>query len=107
LPPLGAGLAAGEMLTSDVRLWHTKKSRLRLDHSGEPEPRVVQIAGGDATMMSEAARLNVDAGAQIIDIIWAAPRRKSANKAAGSSLMRDEALVRQILETVVKQFESQ
>lgn len=99
---MGAGIAAGEMLTCDVRLWHTDKSRRRMDHSGEPEPRVVQIAGGDARMMLEAAQRNVDAGAQIIDINMGCPAKKVCNKAAGSALMRDERLVRQILEVVVK-----
>ena len=99
---MGAGIAAGEMLTSDVRLWHTPKSRRRMDHSGEPEPRVVQIAGGDAQMMAEAAQRNADAGAQIIDINMGCPAKKVCNKAAGSALMRDESLVREILETVVK-----
>lgn len=98
---MGAGLAAGEMLTSDVRLWHTAKSRRRMDHSGEAEPRIVQIAGGDPQMMAEAARRNVDAGAQIIDINMGCPAKKVCNKAAGSALMRDEALVRRILEAVV------
>ena len=99
---MGAGIAAGEMLTCDVRLWHTEKSRRRMDHSGEPEPRVVQIAGGDPEMMAEAARRNVDAGAQIIDINMGCPAKKVCNKAAGSALMKDEPLVRQILEAVVK-----
>ncbi|HEU4484814.1 MAG TPA: tRNA dihydrouridine synthase DusB [Povalibacter sp.] len=99
---MGAGIAAGEMLTSDVRLWHTDKSRRRMDHSGEPEPRVVQIAGGDPAMMVEAAQRNVDAGAQIIDLNMGCPAKKVCNKAAGSALMRDETLVRQILEAVVK-----
>jgi tRNA-dihydrouridine synthase B len=99
---LGAGIAAGEMLTSDVRLWSTEKSRRRMDHSGEPEPRVVQIAGGDAQMMAEAARRNVDAGAQVIDINMGCPAKKVCSKAAGSALMRDETLVRQILEAVIK-----
>ena len=99
---MGAGLAAGEMLTSDVRLWHTEKSRRRMDHSGESEPRVVQIAGGDPEMMAEAARRNVDAGAQVIDINMGCPAKKVCNKAAGSALMKDEPLVRQILEAVVK-----
>jgi len=99
---MGAGIAAGEMLTSDVRLWHTEKSRRRMDHSGEPEPRVVQIAGGDPEMMAEAARRNVDAGAQIIDINMGCPAKKVCNKAAGSALLKDEPLVRQILEAVVK-----
>lgn len=99
---LGAGIAAGEMLTSDVRLWHTDKSRRRMDHTGEAEPRVVQVAGGDAQMMAEAARLNVEFGAQIIDINMGCPAKKVCNKAAGSALMRDEPLVREILEAVVR-----
>ena len=99
---MGAAICAGEMLTCDVRLWHTEKSRRRMDHSGEPDPRVVQIAGGDAQMMVEAAQRNVDAGAQIIDINMGCPAKKVCNKAAGSALMRDEPLVRQILEAVVK-----
>src|ERR1044072_8368702 len=99
---MGAGIAAGEMLTCDVRLWHTEKSRRRMDHSGEPEPRVVQIAGGDPEMMAEAAQRNVDAGAQIIDINMGCPAKKVCNKAAGSALMRDEPLGGQILEAGVK-----
>jgi tRNA-dihydrouridine synthase B len=99
---MGAGIAAGEMLTSDVRLWHTPKSQRRMDHTGEAEPRVVQIAGGDPQMMAEAAQRNVDAGAQIIDINMGCPAKKVCNKAAGSALMRDEQLVRHILEAVVK-----
>jgi tRNA-dihydrouridine synthase B len=99
---MGAGIAAGEMLTSDVRLWSTEKSRRRMDHSGEAEPRIVQIAGGDPQMMAEAARRNVDGGAQIIDINMGCPAKKVCNKAAGSALMKDEPLVREILEAVVK-----
>ena len=64
----GAGLAASEMLTCDARLWDTPKSRHRRDHRGEPGPRAVQIAGFDPQMMADAARRNVDAGAEIIDI---------------------------------------
>lgn len=98
---LGAGVAASEMVTSDVRLWHTDKSRRRMDHTGEPSPRVVQIAGGDAAMMAEAARLNADAGAEIIDVNMGCPAKKVCNKAAGSALLRDEALVAEILRTTV------
>ncbi len=98
---MGAGIAASEMVTSDVRLWNTSKSRLRLDHRDEPEPRVVQIAGYDAGMMAEAARMNVELGAQVIDINFGCPAKKVCNRAAGSALMRDEALVRQILAAVV------
>ncbi len=97
----GAGLAASEMVTADMRLWHTRKSRLRLDHEGEPEPRVVQIAGADATMMAEAARENVRRGAQIIDINMGCPAKKVCNRAAGSALLRDLDNVRRILTAVV------
>jgi tRNA-dihydrouridine synthase B len=97
----GAALAASEMVTSDVRLWHTDKSRRRLDHAGEPEPRVVQIAGGEPSMMAEAARLNADAGAQIIDINMGCPAKKVCNRAAGSALLREPALVASILHAVV------
>jgi tRNA-dihydrouridine synthase B len=98
----GAGLAASEMLTSDVRLWDTPKSRRRMDHSGEPGPRVVQIAGYDPDMMAEAAQRNVDAGAEIIDINMGCPAKKVCNRLAGSALMQDEALVARILHAVVR-----
>jgi tRNA-dihydrouridine synthase B len=98
----GAGLAASEMLTSDVRLWDTPKSRRRMDHTGEPSPRVVQIAGSDPVMMAEAARRNVDAGAEIIDINMGCPAKKVCNRLAGSALLQDEALVASILESVVQ-----
>jgi tRNA-dihydrouridine synthase B len=98
---MGAGLAASEMVTADVRLWNTSKSRLRLDHRGEPGPRVVQIAGFDPVMMADAARQNVDRGAQVIDINFGCPAKKVCSRAAGSALMRDENLVRQILAAVV------
>jgi tRNA-dihydrouridine synthase B len=99
---LGAGIAASEMLTSDTRLWNTVKSQRRRVHQAEQEPRIVQIAGGDPEMMTEAAQRNVDEGAQIIDINMGCPAKKVCNKAAGSSLLRDETLVASILQTVVK-----
>ena len=98
---LGAGLAVSEMTTADPRLWHTRKSRQRMDHLGEPEPISVQIAGYDPMMMAEAARYNVDHGAQIIDINMGCPAKKVCNVWAGSALMQDEALVARILEAVV------
>lgn len=98
---MGAGLVVSEMVTSDSRLWHTRKSRLRLAFSGEPEPRAVQIAGGDPDMMAEAARLNERMGAQIIDINMGCPAKKVCNKAAGSALLKDESLVADILQAVV------
>ncbi len=99
---LGAGLAASEMLTAQTRLWTTPKSQRRMDHAGEPSPRVVQIAGFDPQMMAEAARLNVDAGAEIIDINMGCPAKKVCNRLAGSALMQDEALVARILAAVVR-----
>lgn len=98
---LGAGIAASEMVTADTRLWQTAKSRHRLDLDGEPEPRVVQIAGGEARMLAEAARLNGERGAQVVDINMGCPAKKVCNRAAGSALLRDERLVRDILESVV------
>ncbi len=98
---LGAGLAVSEMVTADSRLWHTDKSRLRLDHAGEPGLKSVQIAGADPAMMAEAARLNVARGAQVIDINMGCPAKKVCNVAAGSALLRDEALVARILDAVV------
>jgi tRNA-dihydrouridine synthase B len=97
----GAGLAASEMITSDVRLWTTKKTQRRLDHSGEPEPRVVQLAGADPEPLAEAARRNVDLGAQIIDINMGCPAKKVCNRLCGSALLTDEGLVAKILSAVV------
>jgi tRNA-dihydrouridine synthase B len=99
---LGAALAAGEMLSADQRLWDTPESRRRRDHTGEPEPRVVQIAGGDAEAMAEAARRNVDAGAQVIDVNMGCPAKKVCNKDAGSALLRDERNVAAILDATVR-----
>ncbi len=98
---LGAGLVVSEMVTSDVSLWNTRKSSLRMIHSGDAEPRSVQIAGGDPQMLAEAARRNVEMGAQIIDINMGCPAKKVCNKAAGSALMKDEQLVSAILQAVV------
>jgi tRNA-dihydrouridine synthase B len=97
----GAGLAASEMITSDVRLWTTKKTQRRLDHEGEPEPRVVQLAGADPEALAEAARRNIDLGAQIIDINMGCPAKKVCNRLCGSALLTDEALVARILSAVV------
>ncbi|UCB55121.1 MAG: tRNA dihydrouridine synthase DusB [Thiotrichales bacterium] len=98
---MGAGMAVSEMVTSNSRLWHTRKTRLRLDHSGEQQPRSVQIAGTDPVQMAEAARFNVDNGAQIIDINMGCPAKKVCNVMAGSALMKDESLVADILDAVV------
>ncbi len=98
---LGAALAASEMITSDTRLWNSRKSRQRMDHEGEPEPRVVQLAGADPAALAEAARRNIDLGAQIIDINMGCPAKKVCNRLCGSALLQDEPLVGRILEAVV------
>ncbi len=98
---LGAGLAVSEMVTSDTRLWHTDKSRRRMDHAGETEPRSVQIAGAEPAMMAEAARENAARGAQIVDINMGCPAKKVCNRMAGSALLADEDLVERILDAVV------
>ncbi|MFT5691147.1 MAG: tRNA-dihydrouridine synthase B [Oceanicoccus sp.] len=97
----GAGLVVSEMVTSDTRLWNTRKSRNRLNNTDEIEPRSVQIAGSDPLMMAEAAAMSVENGAQIIDINMGCPAKKVCKKAAGSALMKDEKLVAEILRSVV------
>ena len=98
---LGAGICPSEMVTSDIRLWGSGKSRRRLDHRGEPGPVIVQIAGSEPGMMAEAARGSVDLGADLVDINMGCPAKKVCNRAAGSALLRDEKLVAAILEAVV------
>ncbi len=97
----GAGLAVSEMVTTDASLRDSKKTVLRLDHTGEPEPVSVQIVGTDPISMADAAKANIDHGAQIIDINMGCPAKKVCRIAAGSALMKDEKLVTRILETVV------
>ncbi len=98
---LGAGMAVSEMVSSDVRLLNTKKTQQRLNHEGEPEPRVVQIAGADPTMIADAARLSVDQGAQILDINMGCPAKKVCKKMAGSALLKEPTKVGRILDAVV------
>jgi tRNA-dihydrouridine synthase B len=97
----GAGLAVSEMVTADTSLYASRKTQRRLDHAGEPGPISVQIVGSDPATMAEAARINVGLGAQIIDINMGCPKKKVCKVAAGSALLRDEALVGRILEAVV------
>ncbi len=97
---LGAGLAVSEMVASNWRLRDTAQSRRRRDHGGEAEPRSVQIVGADPAQMADAARFNVDHGAQIIDINMGCPAKKVCNTHAGSALLADESLVARILATV-------
>ncbi|QWD86830.1 tRNA dihydrouridine synthase DusB [Polynucleobacter paludilacus] len=99
---LGAGYAVSEMIASNALLWNSEKTQRRANHQGEFKPIAVQIAGADPAMMAAAAKLNVDHGAQIIDINMGCPAKKVCNVAAGSALLRDEPLVQQIIEAVVK-----
>jgi tRNA-dihydrouridine synthase B len=99
---LGAGYAVSEMVTSRKDLWNSLKTSRRADHTGEPGPIAVQIAGTDAPMMAAAAVYNVERGAQIIDINMGCPAKKVCNKWAGSALMQNEALAVQIAEAVVQ-----
>ncbi|NBT74055.1 MAG: tRNA dihydrouridine synthase DusB, partial [Betaproteobacteria bacterium] len=94
---LGLAYAVGEMAASNALLWATEKTSRRINHDGEPSPKAVQIAGGDPQMMAQAARFNVERGAEIIDINMGCPAKKVCNKAAGSALMQQEDLVIQIL----------
>ena len=98
---LGAGVAVSEMVTSNSLLYGSEKTRRRADHTGEVDPISVQIAGADPAMLAEAARFNVDQGAQIIDINMGCPAKKVCNVMAGSALMQDEPLVGRILAAVV------
>ena len=98
---LGAGYAVSEMVTSRPDLWDTLKTSRRANHTGEPGPIAVQIAGTEPQMMADAAVYNIDRGAQIIDINMGCPAKKVCNKWAGSALMQDEALAMRIVEAVV------
>ncbi len=98
---LGAAMTVSEMVTSRPELRESRKTRLRMDHRGEPGPIIVQIAGGEPKMMADAAKFNVDQGAQIIDINMGCPAKKVCRVDAGSALLRDTALVESILRAVV------
>ena len=98
---LGAGYAVSEMAASNPRLWATEKSSRRTDHTGEMEPKAVQIAGADPQDLADCARFNVERGAQIIDINMGCPVKKVCNAWCGSALLQDEELVKRILDAVV------
>ena len=98
---LGAGYAVSEMAASNPRVMASVKTARRINHEGEMEPKAVQIAGADPVMLAEAARFNVDRGAQIIDINMGCPVKKVCNNWCGSALLRDEILVARLLEAVV------
>lgn len=98
---MGAGLAVSEMVSSNSLLWGSEKTLRRANHEGETEPRSVQIAGACPNMMAEAAKMNQDKGADLIDINMGCPAKKVCNVMAGSALLQDEPLVTRILEAVV------
>ncbi len=98
---MGAGMAVSEMVASNSLLYGSEKTRRRANHEGETDPISVQIVGADPKMLAQAARYNVDAGAQIIDINMGCPAKKICNVMAGSALLQNEALVARILEAVV------
>ncbi len=99
---LGAGYAVSEMAASNPRLWASEKSSRRTDHTGEMEPKAVQIAGAVPEELAECAKFNVDRGAQIIDINMGCPVKKVCNNWCGSALLQHEDLVQRILEAVVQ-----
>ena len=98
---MGAGMAVSEMVASNSLLRGAEKTLRRANHDGEVDPISVQIAGADPAMLAEAARYNVDQGAQIIDINMGCPAKKVCNVMAGSALLKDEPLVGRILDAVV------
>ena len=102
---MGAGMAVSEMVASNSLLWGSEKTKRRANHDGEVDPISVQIAGADPQMLADAARYNVDQGAQIIDINMGCPAKKICNVMAGSALLKDEPLVARILKAVVSAVE--
>ncbi|MCF6236094.1 MAG: tRNA dihydrouridine synthase DusB [Gammaproteobacteria bacterium] len=97
----GAGLAVSEMVSSNSLLWGSDKTRRRATFfDADDAPRSVQIVGSDPALMAQAAQMNVDNGAQIIDINMGCPAKKICNVMAGSALLQNEGLVREILEAV-------
>ncbi len=96
-----AGMAVSEMVTSNSLLYGSEKTLRRANHVGEVDPISVQIAGADPKIMAEAARYNMDKGAQIIDINMGCPAKKICNVMAGSALLKHEKLVENILKSVV------
>jgi len=98
---MGAGMAVSEMVSSNSLLYGSEKTRRRANHEGEADPVSVQIVGADPDMLAQAAKYNVDHGAQIIDINMGCPAKKICNVMAGSALLQNECLVARLLEAVV------
>lgn len=102
----GAGLTVSEMVISNSELQHHPRTLKKADFNGEAGLRSVQILGTDPKQMAAAARLNQERGAQIIDINMGCPAKKVCSVAAGSALLKDEALVERILTAVVQAVEA-
>jgi tRNA-dihydrouridine synthase B len=98
---LGAGYVVSEMLAANPVLRETRTSQMRGDFEGEESPVAIQIAGSEPEWMADAARYNVERGAEIIDINMGCPAKKVCNKLAGSALLSDPAQVQRILDAVV------
>ncbi|MFP1453326.1 tRNA-dihydrouridine synthase [Escherichia coli] len=98
---MGAGSTVSEMMSSNPQVWESDKSRLRMVHIDEPGIRTVQISGSDPKEMADAARINVESGAQIIDINMGCPAKKVNRKLAGSALLQYPDVVKSILTEVV------
>lgn len=98
----GAGLVVSEMIASEAMIRETRQSLAMARNCPEEQPMAVQLAGCEPRVMGEAARLNADRGAAIIDINFGCPVKKVVNGHAGSALMRDELHAARILEATVK-----
>src|SRR5499427_7375992 len=98
----GAGLVVSEMIASEALVRESRKSLLMAETCPEELPVAVQLAGCEPEVMAEAAKLNEDRGAAIIDINFGCPVKKVVNGHAGSSLMRDEVHAAKILEATVR-----
>jgi len=98
---LGTGLVVSEMIASEAMIRETRRSLTMARSSAEEQPMAVQLAGCEPHVMAEAAKLNADRGARIIDINFGCPVKKVVNGHAGSALMRDETHAARILEATV------
>jgi tRNA-dihydrouridine synthase B len=98
----GAGLVVSEMIASQAMIRENRQSLLMTRSAPEEFPMAVQLAGCEPGVMAEAAKLNEDRGAAIIDINFGCPVKKVVNGHAGSALMRDEIAAARILEATVK-----
>jgi tRNA-dihydrouridine synthase B len=98
---LGTGLVVSEMIASEAMIRETRQSLTMARSCAEEQPMAVQLAGCEPHVMAEAAKLNADRGAQIIDINFGCPVKKVVNGHAGSALMRDETHAARIIEATV------